>query len=251
MVARAKRPKRPEKKRDPVSELFEWLPFKRDPRPVWRRVDAGKGLTLREAMLFYGDPNHAQTFYELEQSGYGGDPPDTVGADGWPIPHEEIRDFDIKSFRLQDLRVILERSLLKQLRSGQLVATGYASTAPLDAPAARIVADRWRTLTPDFTASEASGPGGLVISGLLVFKAGHDKREVRPKPAFSAAKLRVWYLDWIGSNAKGGTTPSRDEDWSAARAALGSEVSREAVRSLRRELAPAEWTRLGRRKRRE
>lgn len=70
----------------------------------------------------------------------------------------------------------------------------------------------------------------------------------RTAAPYSEAKLRVWYEERVTTWPQDAPGPSRDEDWAAAKLALGDGVPRGAVRSLRRELAPADWKRLGRRK---
>jgi hypothetical protein len=218
-----------------------------DPRPFWRRYDASAGLSLHDAMIFYGPDYEAETVWTLELEGYDGLPP---GAeDGWPDPADEA-DFRLNSFRLQDRRRRLQHSLMTELRDGTLIATGYASDAPLDRPAARITPDRWRVLQPDFERSEARGAGLLVV-GIRVFKAPRR----RPQPATKSpmppwsSKLRKWYSEWTNKNVLQGTTPSREDDLRAARETLHAKVSREQLRALRAELAPESWTRFGRRKR--
>ena len=66
--------------------------------------------------------------------------------------------------------------------------------------------------------------------------------------AYSESKLRGWYEKWIAECSAAGKTPSRDEDWAAAKAELGDGVPRDAIRRLRRELAPDDWKRFGRRR---
>jgi hypothetical protein len=66
--------------------------------------------------------------------------------------------------------------------------------------------------------------------------------------SFSTAKLTAWYKTWIDDNTKRGATPSITDDWAAAKAALGDDVPRDAVRAARRESAPLGWQQRGRRK---
>ena len=199
-------------------------------------------------MLVYNDEKLAELFYDLEGQGYGGEPPPLYGVDGWPTPREVLNDFYCRAQELRTAKFGLEFRLLRNLITGKLVATGHAATDALDEPARTIAADRWRTLVPDFEKSSATGPG-VVVGGVLVF-------QTRPKPAAAGAaprqvaqrKLRVWYIRWIQTNLADGKQPSREVEWAAARDALGTSVSRERLRELRRELAPEEWRRLGRRK---
>jgi hypothetical protein len=65
---------------------------------------------------------------------------------------------------------------------------------------------------------------------------------------FSSVKLRKWYEERVRSWPAKTQPPSRQTDCNEARKAFGNGVPREAVFVLRRELAPKEWTRSGRRK---
>ena len=199
------------------------------------------GSTLKEALSRWGDPESAQEMLCLVRQGC--DAPMILSTSGPLSPAEE------RGLRYLSLREKLESEILERLRQGQLVATGYDSRAALDAPPITIPADRWRVLTPDFNKSSATAVGFTVV-GILVFEGETQKK---PKPNRSAgrlapARLREWYRSWIDQNTCMGTIPSRDEDWAAAKQALGESVPRDAVRTLREELAPAHWRKKGRRK---
>jgi hypothetical protein len=233
---------RSRKKRKPLP-WDEFLIRNRDPRPIWRRVDAKAGLPLWEAMLFYGEQELAKTVNDLTFQGFGKPPFFPLHE----MPRAEQIEYNVNSMRLEHARMRMEFEFLSMLKSGAVYATGYASHSPLDMPATRVVADRWRLLEPNFDDSTAKGPN-LEISGILVFDGS------RPSPAttlsskaFSAAKLREWYVRWVSSNGQNGHLPSRDEDLKAARQALGESIPRSAVRRLRQELAPETWKRFGRR----
>jgi hypothetical protein len=217
-----------------------------DRRPLCKRFDAEAGLSLHDAMIFYGPEHEAETVAVLELEGYGGPGP-MLDASGWPDEAEE-RDYRVKSFRLQDRTRVLQQALLRKLRNGDVYATGYSSQSALDEPAARITPDRWRVLRPNFLTSEAESQTGM-IAGILVFKAVVSK-DVSEQPArFSPGALRTWYEHWVSKNAHDGKTPSRSDDLAAAKAEFGVAVPRNAIRALRRELAPPEWRHMGRRKR--
>jgi hypothetical protein len=200
-------------------------------------------------MLYFDEEGLAQTFLELEPELE--EEPYLVGPDGWPTPREELQRFRIMRRRLTDARLRLEHCLMAKLVSGHLVATGYASNAPLDAPARTIAADRWRILVPDLEQSEASGPGTL-IAGILVFgplRAAEGAGTGTAPSRFSPVQVRAWYLRWVKSEVSAGRSPSRDEDAAAAHQEFGRSIPRDLLRDLRRELAPASWTRFGRRRR--
>lgn len=67
-------------------------------------------------------------------------------------------------------------------------------------------------------------------------------RPAEPEPA-AGADVREWYRRYVEQPRA--APPSRDDDLTAARAA-GFTESRETLRELRRELAPASWQAPGR-----
>ena len=70
-----------------------------------------------------------------------------------------------------------------------------------------------------------------------------------PSPRrFSGAILQAWYKGYIDNCKTAGKIPSREDDWVAARDALGDGVPRDDVREARRQLAPGDWKAHGRRK---
>lgn len=159
-------------------------------------------------------------------------------------------EYYVRNLRLRQAKLRLQFVLVEELTAGKLFATGYSDSAPLDQPATRILADRWRTIEPDFDQSAASARG-LVVTGILVFSpqfalSADEKKEARR--GFSQAELRRWYQKWVELNQEEGHTPSREVDRQAAAAEFGRPIPREVVRRLRRELAPEAWVRQGRRK---
>jgi hypothetical protein len=65
---------------------------------------------------------------------------------------------------------------------------------------------------------------------------------------YSPSQLEAWYSRYVEEQKAAGEMPSRDDDLTAARRALGDGVPRDAVRNARRRFAPAEWQERGRRK---
>lgn len=214
-----------------------------DPRPLWRRENAEAGLPLWEAMLFYGNQEDAKTVHDLTLSGFDFPP----FAPFNEMSRAEQIEYNVSSMQLSHARMRMEVEFVDLLKNGSIFATGYASHSPLDMPATRIVADRWRILEPNFEESSAKG-SSLEVSGILIF-GGAAAVLAKPTPAkaFSHAKLREWYVRWISSNDQNGHLPSRDDDLLAARAALGDAIPRSAIRLLRQELAPSAWKSFGRR----
>jgi hypothetical protein len=214
-----------------------------DSRPFWRRVNQKAGLSLWEAMLFYGNQADAEIAFNRRLEGFDGPPFYPFDE----MTREEQREYNVGSMQFERARRQLEAEIVGKLKSGALFATGYAGDTPLDAPAAKIVADRWRLLEPDFLESTAKG-SGIEISGILVFKGEGDTGAVATPKRHSPAELRRWYSAWVLSNVENGNEPSRDEDLEAACQKFGDKVHRPTLRALRRELAPAEWKLHGRRK---
>ncbi len=63
---------------------------------------------------------------------------------------------------------------------------------------------------------------------------------------FSQARLESWYPRWVDECSKNGVRPSIEDDWKAAKAALGAGVTREVVRKIRAKYAPVDWKARGR-----
>ena len=132
------------------------------------QVTAAKGLTLRQAMLYYDERSRYGEYIKLEQS-------------------QESKSrtlcgiFQIVGTAFEKLKEEMVLNLINKLVLGRLTATGYSGSSGLDEPAQIIAPDRWRTLKVDFGASAATAPG-VAISGILVFKR-------RPQRAFEAEKL--------------------------------------------------------------
>lgn len=88
---------------------------------------------------------------------------------------------------------------------------------------------------------------GLPVPRFLATTPVPD-RASRP---YSQKRLQDWFAGYLKEHEHKGAFPGRDENWAAAKAALGEGVPRDAVRRLRREMAPAGWKRGGRPKRGE
>ena len=136
----------------------------KDQRCALRKVTPRDGLTLRQAMLFYGDERDADEFRRLEPS--RGQANSHMSSDkrnalaryvAWKWP----------GFSLRSIYQRLLSSLLSKLVAGELHATGYAANSGIDEPAQTIPADRWRTLQADYRD----------LSGVLVWR--YDQRHSR------------------------------------------------------------------------
>ncbi len=172
-------------RRDEATAFPSGMPLRsldrNDMRRRFHTISARVGLTLRQAMLYYGQQDLAEVFIEME--GYREDLP-TVEEDGWPTPENVLREHRNGARRFSDARLRLEFCLIDKLVKGKLVATGFGPNSELDQPATPISADRWRALTPDFEKSEASAREA-VITGILVFEARpRAQSPVRPKGRF-------------------------------------------------------------------
>jgi hypothetical protein len=200
---------------------------------------APEGVTLSEALKKWVDREAAEEMIYLKSEGYGEDFYFTGEVP--PTFHQ------IQATRYLTLRDQLESKLLSKLHSGELVAIGFGSHAPLESVV--IPPERWRALTPDIYQSLAKAEG-LVISGIRVFAGNAPNCPNVPKESRKVAlgKLPDWFRDWIESNQAAGVIPSREDDLEAAKKALGNVVRRDVLRRLRRELAPKEWSQQGRRK---
>ena len=134
----------------------------------------------------------------------------------------------------RQLKERLETEFLAKLTAGSLQASGLVWPIGLNARRRTIPAARWHMLTPDFTASEATG-GGLRIVEIRVQESRPARtRSSRPSPAdehvprehASLARLRTELRRWLQREAQ-----SRGMSWqkkhycSAARTRFGDRVT--------------------------
>ncbi len=137
-----------------------------------------------------------------------------------------------------------------------LLRTPLGDRYPIDArmwdkePVARKVYPRFRD---GWMRMGVHPDGGPYVEGWIFVPKGAltqalaetAARESVKTRRYSKATLRRWYESHIAECQKAGLTSSCNEDLAAARRALGDGVPREAVRILRRELAPLEWRQPG------
>lgn len=212
-----------------------------DRRPWYAQGDVKRGLPAYEALYHHVDEIRAERFYELDLSGYG----DENNRDpGWP--DHELRAFDSKHRDWRLLMDSLEEDLLNRLLAGDLQARGFNSAAPLDSERQLIAAERWRDLTLNVKESTAVGPG-LAVTQILIAEQASSSPNKRTNLRATTNELRKWYIAWIAQNEAEGLIPTRNEDFSAVKAKFGDKITSIKTRALRRELAPAKWTRKGRR----
>lgn len=223
---------------DPVSIRAGIRP---DRRPWYARGDVRAGVPTFEALYHFIDKARSEAFYRLDSLDYGNEhSPDP----DWP--EEELVEFDRCHLRWKLAKQSLEEALLNRLKSGELQARGFSSTAPLDGPRQLIAAERWRDLRLDLKTSSAVG-AGLTVTQILITERPASPTIVRTSSRVPADTVRKWYLGWISKNEAKGHAPARDEDEAAARLKFGDKVTRKVLRTLRHELAPASWTKRGRR----
>ena len=74
---------------------------------------------------------------------------------------------------------------------------------------------------------------------------GADEEVPSSTPRFSRAKTREWYKSRAERLMRTGERSSRDDDVVAAKEHFGTNIPREFLRELRRELAPEGWTAKG------
>lgn len=217
----------------------------RDSRPYWEKMDPKAGLPVWEALFHFVNAALAVQLYELDLFGYGDR--DTIDPDWWPAERQgfEKNNF-LHTMKWQDLTTHLE----EKLRKGELIAYGFSSHGPLDAPRSAVSPERWRDLTIDLKRSAAFGPGLEVTQLRIYAPAAEDAIAPVADRArgYSEAMLRRWYRERVGAFVAGGPIPSRADDYREAREMFGSAVGKRAVAQLRRELAPDLWTRKGRRR---
>lgn len=206
-----------------------------DRRSTMRTITPQSGLTLRQAMVHYGDQATAARFL-LSDHRYR-------GLLRTPADRHSV-EFSISGRSHLSALENLQRALLDKLAAGELRATGFDATRGIDERAQAIPPDRWRTLKPDFDASSASSPG-VEISGVLVFKTRPQHVEAAMRPPASQRRVREWYQKRVADAVAAGVKHTRDDDEAAARLEFGV-ASRSLIRPLRQSFAPPEWSRGGR-----
>ncbi len=170
------------------------------------------------------------------------------------------------SFLIQKSRnpriAAIEQMLVSEIRAGRLRADstqnvlssiGDYSKSLVSREALKELAET-KGLQPKFLFPSARQPrsevqAGAPAQGTLGLVTQSSLNENRPEPApgrrFSEAALRKWYEQRVKDHAKNEKPPSREDDWAATRTKFGDGVPRDAVRALRRELAPVEWKKGG------
>ena len=226
---------------------------------LYQRVDPEDGLTLWQAMLHYDETGLAEELRDLTewqtsssfvQTETIGDPSATLSAPdyGRNALLEALCGTNPSERRLNDVRRALDLEFRLKLRSGFLTATGISAAAMPDEPARIILPDRWQYLVPDYCFSSAAGCAST-IEGILVFKPEiYCHGPPKPRARYSSAKVKRWYRGWVARFEDGDCPPSAAADRSAAEQELGFSIPRDVLRELRRELAPDQWKRKGRRR---
>jgi DNA-binding winged helix-turn-helix (wHTH) protein len=129
--------------------------------PAPARPALSKTLTLREALLAFGDPEEIAEMLRLEKAGYGG-----YGADIFFIGGPETQS-DRDRARHARLHQNAEDALHAKLVTGEAIATGRDPRQAIDAARVRIPSERWRTLAFDFANSAAIGDGTRITEVLV------------------------------------------------------------------------------------
>ncbi len=218
--------------------------IKPDRRPWYARGDVKAGVPAVEAFYHHIDGKQAARYFALDLMGYGDE---ANRDDEWPA--EELVRYDSEHREYKRLKMSLEERLEKKLKDGDLQARGFSSNAALDSSRQSIAPERWKDLDLDVKTSTATSPN-LTITQILIFRPLQQPPEMPAKRSIGRTppdQVRVWYLKWLATNVARGTGPKRKNDEAAARAVFGDKVTRDTIRALRRELAPASWTKRGRR----
>lgn len=167
-----------------------------------------------------------------------------------------------------------QTELFEAVKAGTVTALAKASA---DDPDWQVIPPRWFWPEPAPTSELAEGviqrnsnqsPNGVMSRWLDVrFErpqilalrirtevsrtaiATHRTRENSgAKRRWSEAKAKNWYRGYVQEHQSRGTIPNRDDDWKVAKKEVSPDITRDAVRDLRDQFAPAEWRRQGRRK---
>jgi hypothetical protein len=122
----------------------------------------------------------------------------------------------------------------------------YVSPSWSEIELSRFQIDQWLRIAELRAASSGRNRQGTKPASLAL--VGPGKNVARTEAALARRQLGAWYQDeWIPACKAEGKVPSRDEDWAAAKARFGPHVPRTSVREIRKQKAPPEWRRRGRR----
>ena len=114
-----------------------------------RRTDLSQGVSLRDAILYYGDLESPENLYSLHVLMSSAEILESVRC---------VLDSNALLFKYNQSAYNPQSKVMAKLLSGQLLGTGMRSGAPLAAAPAKIHPDVWRILVPDFNASSARLP---------------------------------------------------------------------------------------------
>lgn len=162
-------------------------------------------------------------------------------------------------FEAEYQRCQLLEDLRRRFLHGDLIAT--ARERPTG-PRITVPAGAWQYLAPHFSDDTArDGMGAVVLFQVRIAEAAPEQASLDqdamppgvtvsadPKPVYSMATLRSWYILRRGSWPSTELPPSEAEDLAAASLHFGVKVSRDPFRAIRREMAPAAWKKSGPRK---
>jgi hypothetical protein len=142
----------------------------------------------------------------------------------------------------------LRRKFIAKLRCGEVTATGIKKPLTLTSKPIRIKPELWLCLTPNFTCSSAAG-SGLELLNIRVFPNQSGSAAKSNKKLGPMAEIRAWYSEYVSELMQRGKTSNREQDLEAARDKFGvARITNALVFDLRRELAPKDWQKRGRRK---
>jgi hypothetical protein len=140
-----------------------------------KRTDLSQGVSLRDAILYYGDLESPEELYSAHV------------LTSSPGILESVRcalDPDALLSKYNQEAFNARSAVVTKLSSGELLGTGIRSGAPLAAGPENLHPDLWRILVPDFNASSARLPTGELILGIRVFPGPFwgDAAAVPPLP---------------------------------------------------------------------
>jgi hypothetical protein len=131
-----------------------------------------------------------------------------------------------------------------ELQEGTLIASAIEPDRFITCKRVDIPADRVGPLELDFENCRATIDRKLVAVDMVVRRTHSHSPEMPPAKVSDANAWR-WFDTWIRKCASESRVPSQEDDWIAAKNALGSGISRLRVRELRKKHAPTEWRREG------
>jgi hypothetical protein len=134
------------------------------------------------------------------------------------------------------------------LYSGKLIAEGIAPGSPIGKGRERIAPERWGAVSINWDSCEM-GPAGTENTNIIIYRSESVSTEGRRPPPANELRVDEWVKEWIAELQSIGKQGSEESVWRAAQEHFKGAERRNTVLASYRKLAPTEWKKQGRRRR--